>query len=197
VSNGHMTSRLRIVLPMVLGVLTFILTAWDVHNWRVIESMGIAWDIGAPIWPYQTSDILLRLLNLPAYFASMPLANLLRLHAPQHHLIVFPAVLVWWWFLGKTLDHRRAQSPPRVGWLAFSTRSVFIAILLWVTISASAHAYHWWIHYGDGAFSIRMLIMLRLLTPAVWCCALVALSALVWRRSVGSVVANKKSPSRR
>ena len=26
---------------------------WDVHNVGVIGSMGMAWDMGAPIWPYR------------------------------------------------------------------------------------------------------------------------------------------------
>jgi hypothetical protein len=176
-----MTSRLRIVLPMVLGVLTLILTVWDVHNWRVIESMGMAWDIGAPIWPYQTSDILLRLVNLPAYFVGMPLANLLKLPAPHHHLTVFPAVLAWWWFLGKTLDDGRVTSPSRVGWWAFSKLSILVAVMLWLAVSVSVTAFHWWMTYSDGV-SFSLLILLRILTPAVWCCALVAL--LAWKRTV-------------
>jgi hypothetical protein len=67
------------------------LVLWDIHNERAIESMGMAWDTGAPIWPYQTSDILLRLLNFPAYFISMPVTNALRLLATGQYLLVFPA----------------------------------------------------------------------------------------------------------
>jgi hypothetical protein len=69
--------RLRIILPSVMGIVSLPLVLWDIHNGRVIESMGMAWDTGAPIWPYQTSDILLRLLDGPAYYVTMPFANAL------------------------------------------------------------------------------------------------------------------------
>jgi len=108
-----MSKRLRIVLPSVMGVLSLPLIFWDIHNARAIESMGMAWDTGAPIWPYQASDILLRLLNGPAYFIAVPLANILRLAAPSHHLLVFPAILIWWWFLGLRLDDGLVRTKPR------------------------------------------------------------------------------------
>jgi type VI protein secretion system component VasK len=109
------------------------------------------------------------------------LANLLKLPAPKHHLIVFPAVLVWWWFLGKTLDSGLVKRPHRRRWLALPVL-VAVALMLWVATSVSVDAFHWWLRYGGGdAFS--MLTVLRLLTPAVWCYGLVGLSALAWRRS--------------
>ena len=37
--------------------------------------MGMGWDDGAPVWPYQTPNILLFTLNTPAYFV----ANFFRL----------------------------------------------------------------------------------------------------------------------
>ena len=58
-----MSTRLRIVLPSVMGILSLPLVLWDIHNERVIESIGMGWDTGAPIWPYQASDILLRLIK--------------------------------------------------------------------------------------------------------------------------------------
>ncbi len=67
-----------------MGIVSLPLVLWDIRNDHVIESMGMAWDTGAPIWPYQASDILLRLLNGPAYSVAMPIANLLRLGAPMH-----------------------------------------------------------------------------------------------------------------
>jgi hypothetical protein len=58
-----MGTRLRIILPLVMGIVSLPLVLWDIHNQRVIESMGMAWDMGAPLWPYQSSDILSRLPN--------------------------------------------------------------------------------------------------------------------------------------
>src|SRR5947209_604068 len=104
-----MKLRLRIVLPFVVGVLSLPLILWDIHNARVIESMGMAWDIGAPIWPYQAADILLRVINGPAYAISMPIATLFRLAAPTHLFLIVPAIVTLWWFLGLTLDRGFAR----------------------------------------------------------------------------------------
>ena len=78
-----MRSRLRIVLPSVIGALSLPLMLWDVYNAGVIEAMGMAWDTGAPVWPHPTPDILLRFLNGPAYFVAMPIVNILRFPAPS------------------------------------------------------------------------------------------------------------------
>jgi hypothetical protein len=45
----------RIILPSVMGIVSLPLVLWEIHNERVIGSMGMAWDTGAPIWPHQTS----------------------------------------------------------------------------------------------------------------------------------------------
>jgi hypothetical protein len=45
---------LKISLPTVIGLVSATLMVWDLHNQRVIMSMGMAWDTGAPLWPYQT-----------------------------------------------------------------------------------------------------------------------------------------------
>ena len=62
--------RYRIFLPVTQGALGTALIIWNVHNTRVIESMGMAWDMGAPIWPYQASWLLLVGINAPAYVPS-------------------------------------------------------------------------------------------------------------------------------
>ena len=90
-----MNTRLRISLPTVMGGLSAPLILWEIHNAVVIESMGMASDAGVPIWPYQASDILLRLLNAPAYSIAMPVASVLRLPAPMHLTVVTPAILIW------------------------------------------------------------------------------------------------------
>src|SRR5581483_8533443 len=99
-----MKLRLRIVLPLIIRILSLPLILWDIHNARAIESMGMAWDMGAPIWPYQASDILLRALNAPAYSIAMPIASLCRVPAPMHFLLIVPAIVMSWWLLGLTLD---------------------------------------------------------------------------------------------
>ena len=144
-----------------------------IHNARVIESMGMAWDTGAPIWPYQASDILLRFLNGPAYSIAMPIANLLRLPAPMHLFLVVPAILVSWFFLGWTLERGLAR------WSFFVTFVVLVALLFWAAIAT------------PGIFRIRFdyrvdlsttLIILRFLTPAAWFVALTWLLYLKAKR---------------
>jgi hypothetical protein len=162
-----MSTRLRIALPSVIGVLSLPLIFWDIHNARVIESMGMAWDMGAPIWPYQASDILLRLLNGPACSVTMPIANFLRLAAPMHLLLVIPAILTWWWFLGLTLDRGLTR------WSFFGVVAVIVALLLWGATTI------------PGMFRLRLdyravnvsttLLILRFLTPVAWFTALMYL----------------------
>ncbi len=43
----------KVVLPAARCVPTTLLTTRDIHNKAVIESMGMAWDACAPVWPYQ------------------------------------------------------------------------------------------------------------------------------------------------
>jgi hypothetical protein len=162
-----MGKRLRIVLPSLMGFVSLPLVLWDVHNEGVIVSMGMAWDTGAPVWPYQTPDILLRLLNDPAYYITMPTANALKLAAGSQYLLVFPAILLWWWFLGLQLDGL-VITKSRRRWPVFLC-AVVLAVLLWVAISISTESFHWWFRYAEG-FSNRnaLLMMTRFLTPAVW-----------------------------
>src|SRR5271154_2151734 len=124
-----MSTRLRIVRQSVMGIVSLPLVLWDLHNARVIESMGMTWGMGAPIWPYQASDILLRLLNGPAYSIAMPIANSLRLAAPAHLVLVVPAFLIWWWFMGFTLDRGLAR------WQLFGLLVVLVFLLLWSALA--------------------------------------------------------------
>jgi len=113
-----------------MGGISLPLVIWDIHNERVIESMGMAWDTGAPIWPYQTSDILLHFLNGPAYFIAQPLANVLRLGGPSHFLVVLPAILIWWWFVGTRLDDGWPLAESRWRWPVFALLSFCCAALV-------------------------------------------------------------------
>lgn len=176
-----MSTRLRIILPSVMGIVSLPLVLWDIHNERVIGSMGMAWDTGAPIWPYQASDILLRLLNGPAYSVAMPIANLLRLAAPTHHLLVVPAILIWWWFLGWILDRRLAR------WPLFGIFVVLVALLLWAATS-TPDVFRLRIDYRASHLSTTLLI-LRFLTPVAWFILLTSLLLVKARRVVPSKLA--------
>jgi len=177
-----MSTSLRIVLPSVMSVLSLPLIFWDVHNARVIESMGMAWDIGAPVWPYQTSDILLRLLNGPAYFVVMPMANVLRLAAPSHHLFVFPAILIWWWFLGQRLDHGLVTTNPRWRWPVLVGLITFAVLLLWAAMFVFRDAFRWSFEYGRHFKAESTLLMVRFLSPALWFVVLTGLLVVAAKR---------------
>lgn len=155
-----MSTRLRVALPSVIGVLSLPLVIWDINNARLIESMGMAWDTGVPLWPFEASDILLRLLNAPAYSIAMPIANWLRLAAPTHLLVVVPAILIWWWFLGLVLDRGLGR------WPFLGMFVVLSALLLW---AATAIPGIFRLRLDDQVFYLSTTLMIaRLLTPVAW-----------------------------
>jgi hypothetical protein len=166
-----------------MGIVSLPLVLWDIHNERVIESMGMAWDMGAPVWPYQTSDLLLRLLNFPAYFISMPITNALRLLATDQYVLVFPAILLWWWFLGVQLDHGLVMAKSRWRWPVFSFLVVLAVLLMWAATSISAESFRWWFRYSGLSSSLNALLMMtRFLTPAAWSVVIALLAVTASRR---------------
>jgi hypothetical protein len=98
--------RFRLILPLVFGCLALTLMAWEFHNERVIASMGMGWDTGPPVWPYQTSWILLQAINAPAYALDLPLFLLLRVTTDARLLleVELPTIFLWWWFIGWRID---------------------------------------------------------------------------------------------
>jgi L-alanine-DL-glutamate epimerase-like enolase superfamily enzyme len=44
------------MLPVAASVATIALTVWDIRNSITIGKMRIAWDTGAPVWPYPTPE---------------------------------------------------------------------------------------------------------------------------------------------
>ena len=158
-------------MPCAIGAFSAVLTAWDVYNWKIIAAMGMAWDTGAPIWPYQTSDILLRLINFPGFVAAMPLANSLGLLAPRYHFVVFPAGLVWWWIVGFGLDLRRASQPHRRRWRVFISLLICFVLLATVACVEGTSVLDWYRKYGGDLWGINRIGVLRLVTPTLWSAA--------------------------
>lgn len=111
-----MRTKFRVILPVAFGILSAALMVWDIHNQRVISSMGMAWDTGAPLWPYQTPDTLLFALNTPTYLLANPVSNLLSLVGPAHYIVLYPTVILWWWFVGIVLDRKLRLPETRAGW---------------------------------------------------------------------------------
>ena len=173
-----MSTRLRIILPSAIGAASLPLVFWDISNARVIESMGMGWDTGAPIWPYEAPDIFLRLLNGPAYSIAMPIANWLRLAEPTHLFVVLPAILIWWWFLGFTLDRGLGR------WPFLAMVVVLVALLLW---SATAIPGVFRLRLDDQSLLSATLLIVRFLTPVAWFIALTPLLFLRTRRVAGQL----------
>jgi hypothetical protein len=166
-------------LPTAVSALSAILTAWDIYNAKIIASMGMAWDTGAPIWPYQTSDILLRFINLPAFLVGMPLAKLLKLSAPAYHLLVFPCGIVWWWFVGSRLDHRTMDRPRHRRWVVFVALALCSGLLLSAAMAELVGLFHWWAKYGAWQWNLNTLVgMIRFLTVPIWFAAAAGVAAI-------------------
>ena len=179
-----MNPRLQIVLPSVFGVVGIPLMIWDVHNSHVIESMGMAWDMGAPVWPYQTPDILLRFLNGPAYFVAVPISNFFGLFDSKSYFLVFPAILIWWWFLGRRFDKGLGRNTPCRRWLLFSMLIGLGAVFLSTATVSAVGAFRWWLRYGEGLGAVQILLLMRFFSPAIWCIALSFILVVAARRVV-------------
>ena len=100
--------RRKFLLPILMGTLSAALMVWDIHNQSVIRSVGMGWDTGAPLWPYQTPDTLLFAINMPAFLISAIGSNYFRfgLIGPLQYLTFFPAIVAWWFVAGWYIDGR-------------------------------------------------------------------------------------------
>jgi hypothetical protein len=162
---------LKITLPTVIGLVSATLMVWDLHNQRVIMSMGMAWDTGAPLWPYQTPDTLLFALNTPAFLISALGSNYFRFGVigPLHYVTFFPIILVWWWLVGRYLDNRHTSEIVRKMPVLTIMLCLLALGLIFLGINASRWAFQWWWTYSRTVFSVSDLILLRLLAPSMWC----------------------------
>ena len=175
-----MGSRLNVTLPSAAAAISLPLMIWAIFNEHVIASMGMAWDTGAPVWPYETPQILLYALNFPAHVVGQPIANFLGLTAPVHYAVIFPVTLVWWWFLGSQLDCGLLSSPRNRGWQVFSISIALALLLAWAAINAGSILSQWpfrFIRWSDRAISTMMLV-----APVLWCFVLASLIATRFKR---------------
>jgi hypothetical protein len=169
----------RLALPIVMGVISAVLMVWDIHNQRIIMSMGMAWDTGAPLWPYQTPDTLLLAINTPAYLIATPISRLLSLMVPRHYFALFPAIVLWWWLVGSYFDKRRPGMNDRKAPIKRLLLYLLAALLIFLGVDGFIQAIRWWWTYSRSVLNVTDLILLRLLAPSSWCLALstVALAA--------------------
>jgi hypothetical protein len=179
-----MKRSFRLVLPILMGAVSAILIAWDIHNQHLIMSMGMAWDSGAPLWPYQTPNTLLSALNFPAYLIANPVSNLLGLVVPRHYFALFPAILFWWWLVGRFLDQRFANASVHKSRLWALALCVLAILLTYLGVRGSIDAFRWWRTYS-GEVSWSGLVTLRFIAPSMWCFALSLAALMSAKRRAG------------
>jgi hypothetical protein len=173
-------TRVRLWLPLLQGCVAIALMAWDIHNQHVIESVGMGWDTGAPIWPYQTSEILLVAVNAPAYVLCSPFFSLFHLEtASMRYPLLFPMILAWWFWIGRRIDlgllPRKARGHARL----FALLVLLIAVTLLLTgARISLDGAKWWFGYGRGPLTVQAILLLRIVGPALWCFLLGCYAAL-------------------
>ena len=166
-----------------MGILDAGLATWHTYNTRVIESVGMGWDTGAPLWPYQTPETLLFALNFPAYLIAMPIINALRLSVPWAYAALFPSFLIWWSFVGYALDRRIVQKV-RPGWRSVALAGLIAILSALLGSIAVGDAFRWWLKYDRAVFTPQNLIMLRLIAPGIWCLALAFVAGFTAKRLV-------------
>jgi hypothetical protein len=165
--------KYRVLLPLVFGVLAAALIVWDFYNESVIESMGMAWDTGAPIWPYQTSWMLLFAVNTPAYIISAPIFKLVHIeYFTARYPILFMSIIFWWWWIGSLLDFgflgkRRYLHPKR--WIILLAIA-FVALVCAAALFGVERAQLWLKYNYQRSFN-DYLSLLTTIGPLFWCLA--------------------------
>ena len=147
---------------------------WDLRNQRVIESVGMGWDTGAPVWPCQASSILLFVIDAPVFALTAPFFFLLRLQTPElQYPMLLPAILLWWWWLGTRIDlgilGRRHYQHPKL--LAGFLAAVTVA-LCYPATRGLIDAVNWWQTYGRHELPTSLWHLARIVGPSLWCFAL-------------------------
>jgi len=189
----------RLVLPLVLGFLAAALMTRDYENYRMVELMGMGWDMGPPFWPYQAIYLLLLTINAPAVVLPMPILKLLNLQTLSlQYGVWFPAIVGWWWWIGTQMDFailgRRRFRYAKLIAGALSTVSL---VLLYVAARASLRELRWWMEYGRNSSPFRVLILLRTIGPVLWCLVLasgclIAATRLFQHRIAQAIVDRQK-----
>jgi hypothetical protein len=163
--------RFRLLLPIVFGCLAIALTAWEFHNERVIDAAGMGWDTGPPIWPYQTSWILLQAINAPAYALDSPLCMLLGVRTNQACLLLeLPTILLWWWFIGWRIDFgllpQRSVRQRRLWGTVLGVASLgFWSCAIYLV----AQQVRFWSEYGERGWRGPVLFLMRNAGILCWC----------------------------
>jgi len=184
--------RFRVVLPILFGFLAVVLFSWDYQNERVVESMGMGWDTGPPMWPYRAVQIISYAINAPAYVISWPILKLLepRIYSLQY-AVWFPAIVALWWWVGRSIDFGLLGSRNYSHWklIAASLLIGAVAVLSLATY-IGLDEYHWAQQYWRGDPPVYAFLFLRAAGPMLWC----FFFAAAFVRSAARLVKRRPSP---
>jgi hypothetical protein len=170
----HIWIRFRLILPILFGFLAVVLMMWDYENNRMVELMGMDWDMGPPFWPYQAIHLLMFTINAPAFVLSMPILKLLNLQTLSlQYGVWFPSILGWWWWIGTRIDFgvlgRRHYRHAKLFAGLLTAASLG---LLYVAVQSTLSEFHWWMEYGRSSSLFRVSTFLRTVGPVMWCLVL-------------------------
>jgi hypothetical protein len=165
-----MRMRFRVVLPVSLGIISVALIIWDLYNLRVIRTMGMAWDTGAPIWPYEASLLVQQTINAPAFVLAAPFFLLPHMQIMEvRYPVLLPVIVLWWWWLGTRIDFgilgRQRFRRPKL--FAFFL-AVVASALLYTCTRLITDAVHRWLIYPPP----HLLLLTRTAGLVLWSFAL-------------------------
>jgi hypothetical protein len=166
--------RYRVALPIVFSGLAVVLMAWDFHNTRVIESMGMAWDTGAPMWPYRASSAILFAVNFPAFVLAAPFFLLGQLQTYPTRTMILPLIAFWWWWIGTRVDfgilgRRRYQYPKATAGILVAMAAGLLSWALYTGVSE----FQFWKEYGLGLRRNYLVLLSGTTIPIIsWCLVL-------------------------
>jgi hypothetical protein len=176
--------KCRFLLPVLLVLPSAGLLSWQAHNNRIIDSMGMAWDTGAlPMWPYQTPEILLVILNAPAYLVAAPIYAVFGLRTSEERApILLAAIALLWFFVGRSLDF--GLIPQRWGHYKKGMLGFFLPVAvvsLYGCLRIVTDAAAWWSRYGEISLS-SYLILARVVGLLPWCAVIASVSIRIVAR---------------
>lgn len=160
----------RVKLPVVFGALSVVLMLWDLHNDKVSMEMGLSWDTGAPIWPYRMPQLLVPIVNWPAYLLVAPIFWLLGSQMFWvHYIVLLPFIVLWWYWVGRRVDYGLVPS----SWLKAGKRVVVLPLLVGVGFTGfglmtAVEGLTWWFRYGGSVWSPRVMLLASDMAPAAW-----------------------------
>ncbi len=176
--------RFRLALPIIFGLISIALIAWEFHNENVIQAMGMRWDTGPPVWPYEASWILLQGINAPAYLIDLPVFMLFGLKSGQMQLpLELPTILLWWWFIGWRIDFGLLPTlnSPHRKWHAVGLGVLSLGFGCFVTYLVFDQI-QFWSEYGT--VTGQLLRFMRYAGPLGWCVLLGSWAAMAGIRCI-------------